>query len=318
MRESLVDSRVSIAGHDTRAAAGKIRTRLGMDIRIEQRQELRLAPHLRAQQMQQPQMWAAAERYEEKFGIRFTSLTHFPKDLLDELHRPEGDLNEVPRHVIIASQTDPTILEHMRELEEIANERSVTQVQRDRYYEMLLAIYRKLPDRPDVICKRKDVLCVGIQREGRLLAEAMGWLPKRRQRGLRPHAKRVPFEEGLLVGLTDIEISTGYSHCVIVDGAIASGATIMALIERLGSVVPDFHVYSVHGTYQGLRGITRYGQKAGVRLGITVGHATVGINSHFYAVVGGDENRLVVGDLGDTISDPEGHLRVGRSRTRVG
>ena len=313
MREILPELRA--AGVEDRPALRPGRPRTGLRLRMEQRQLLRAAVHQRTKLAQQQKLWAAAERYEDRFHIKFKWLTHFPAELLHELQRA-GQGTAVPEGVVVASVQDKSIESHMQELQEIANEPSLTQAQRDRYYQNLLAIYRKLPESPEVMSKKRDTLCIGVQREGCLLGEAMGWLPKRGDHVLRPHAKRVPFEEGdgkrgLLVGLTQIGPVKRFVRCVIIDGAIASGATVMALIERLSPDIDEFHVYSVHATVEGLRAIVEYAHRLGVRVKITVGHATEGIDDHFYAVVKDHTDRVVIGDLGDTISDLEGHLRAG-------
>jgi hypothetical protein len=246
-------------------------------------------------------MVIAAEEYEQRFEIHFATLTYFSKSLLNELHRPEGDPTDVPDNVIVASRSDKTILDDVKALSKVANSGpSITIAQRRHYFAALKRIYSKLPD-PMVYARDEHVLCVGIEREGRILAESMGWLP--RGHNLHPHAKRVPYEEGLLVGLNDIAVTQSYAKCIIVDGAIASGATIISTIERLRPLISSFNIYSVHSPFEGLRALPRYASATGVELQIAVGHATTGINSHFYAIDPTDPAKVVVGDLGDTISD---------------
>jgi hypothetical protein len=247
------------------------------------------------------EMMAAAELYEQRFEIQFATLTYFSKKLLSELHRAERDASDVPSNVSIASRTDKTILDDIRELSRIANRDSITLAERKRYFSALKRIYGRLPSGPSEPSRDERTLCVGIEREGRILAESMGWLPK--GHNLHPHAKRVPYAGGLLIGLSDFTTLHSYSSCLIIDGAIASGATIISTIEKLRSSVPSFRIYSVHSPYEGIHAITRYGLSSGLDLRLTIGHATAGINSHFYAVDPDDPNRVVVGDLGDTISD---------------
>jgi uracil phosphoribosyltransferase len=86
---------------------------------------------------------------------------------------------------------------------------------------------------------------------------------------------------------------------MIVDGAIASGSTVMAIIDRLQRIAPEFHIFSVHATYEGVWAISSLAASCGVKVAITVGHATAGLNDHFYAV--DSTGRQQVGDLGDTI-----------------
>lgn len=131
----------------------------------------------------------------------------------------------------------------------------------------------------------------------------MGWLPI--GHSMNPHAKRIPYEGGLIVGLSAFPQFINYDRCMIVDGAIASGATLIAIIEKLRSITSTFYIYSVHSSYEGLRAITRYGLSANVNITITVGHATTGMNAKYYAVYPDNTKRVVVGDLGDTISEIE-------------
>lgn len=246
-------------------------------------------------------MQAAAERFEEQFGTRFSTLHSFPKDLLLELHRSSGDPGPVPGDVVIASRSDPTVLGDIEALGRVANSSSIRQEDRVEYLEALKKIYSKLPRRPDQECRDPGTLCIGVHREGSKLAHAMHWLPE--GRSFCPNAKRIPFEGGLIVGLTDFPVFPPYERCVIVDGAIASGATTMSIMEELRGTTSEFHVYSVHGPYEGLRAIMRFGELRDLKVVLTVGHATQGINDHFYAVDPRDPRRVVVGDLGDTISD---------------
>jgi putative hydrolases of HD superfamily len=120
-------------------------------------------------------------------------------------------------------------------------------------------------------------------------------------RHLIPSAKRMAYEGGLLVGLDFDEVTPGrYRRCVIVDGAIASGVTLMALIHRLQPSIREFHVFSAHATQSSLRALARFGAWIGVEIDIVVGHVSGRLNEKYYAVE--DDGRLVVGDLGDMIS----------------
>ena len=186
-------------------------------------------------------------------------------------------------------------------LTEVANSSPITRKQRVAYYEALTNIYRNLPNDPVEACRDANTLCVGIEREGRMLAEAIGCLPE--GRGLRPHAKRVPFEGGLEIGIKGIPELPQYTNCVIIDGAIASGATLIAVMSSLRKAASSFRIYSAHATREGLRAISRYSSLEGLDVDITVGHATSGINDHFYATFPDAPDKVVVGDLGDTISD---------------
>ena len=248
-------------------------------------------------------MWDAARKYEKRFSVKFDTLTHFSKALLKELHRTTNLPDSFFGSIRIVSEDDRQIRDLIDNLTDIANPPGQSVELRKKYFRILKEIYSRFPRTPhDVVRLSEDVLCIGVQREGRILADAMGWFVSNQR--FTPDMKRVPFRDGLLVGLSEIpEYRRPFAGVVIVDGAIASGATVITLIERLRAKCDSFHVFSVHSGYEGLRAITRYCDSVGVDISITVGHATHGINQKFYAVVAGDDDKVVVGDLGDTISD---------------
>jgi len=252
------------------------------------------------------EMRRAAEPYQDEYGIKFETLLHFPREVLDALHAPAQTAAEVEGTVTIASDRDTSILAHMRVLRRIAkvagsNPSDLPDSGREEYRSALVEIYNRLPSHPDQLIRDGGTLCLGIEREGRFLAGQTGWLPKDVP-GI--HAKRIPFAGGLLVGLTKCQTATASERCVIVDGAIASGATVVAVLKKLSASLPaeqayPVYLYSVHGSFEGLRAIMRYGTLAGMEVRITVGHATPGINDHFYAV--DEAGDVLVGDLGDTL-----------------
>jgi hypothetical protein len=263
---------------------------------------VKLTP-VRYMRFEAPQeMQLAAEQYEKKFGVKFDSLTFLSESLLRELHRVESK-SELPGNIEIASESDSTILADIEELSSVANSASTDASQRGHYFATLKAIYKKLKSNPEPSIQDEDILFVGIEREGRILAKSLGWLPSK---GLHPHAKRIPFEGGLLVGLSEIPDLEAYFKAIIIDGAIASGATIISIIDKLRPLISSFSVYSVHATYEGLNAINRYCEKTGLNISITVGHATHGLNKKFYAVDSINTKMMVVGDLGDTISEFDG------------
>jgi uracil phosphoribosyltransferase len=248
-------------------------------------------------------MRAAAEEYERKFGIRLDTLTYFSKALLEELHRLDEGA-EVPHNITIASRTDASILEDMATLTRIANGGRLTTAERTDYFLALKRIYGKLPARLGEASQDRDALFVGIEREGRILAESMSLLPA--NHNLHPHAKRIPYLHGLLVGVSELPQPRTYSRCIVIDGAIASGATLISVIEKLRGACSSFSIYSAHSSLEGLLGIARYGDASGLDVSVTVGHATAGMNAKFYAVDPADKSKVVIGDVGDTISNLEG------------
>lgn len=246
-------------------------------------------------------MVEAAEPYEQRFQIRFASLTWFPRSLFAQLHAVEGSTDEPPANALVASRSDPSIVPDIEILTRVANNPAPTPDDRRDYLEALLRMYRKLPRHPADVDRDQRSLYVGVEREGRILAEQLGWLPA--GRGLCLHAKRIGYQGGLLVGLTEVADIPPCARCVIIDGAIASGATTLALVERFRNVTAAFHIFSVHSTLEGLRALARHSKETGLDLSVTVGHATDGLNAKFYAIEQGNPRRVVVGDLGDTISD---------------
>ena len=100
-----------------------------------------------------------------------------------------------------------------------------------------------------------------------------------------------------------LKIKQKYKRCLIIDGAIASGATVISIIQQLKDKVNNFQIYSVHAPREGVSALLKYGADAGIEIRIILGHITTGLNQKYYAVYPGDENRQVVGDLGDTISE---------------
>jgi hypothetical protein len=247
-----------------------------------------------------PTLRAVAQLFERRFGIRFDTFTFFSGDVLSELHRQADLPTEVPENVQVVSLRDRSISPLIATLTEVANSKEISTEQRRLYYTTLLAIYHKLLVNPHQVCSDRDTFVVGIEREGRIWAESLGCLPP--GRSLRPHAKRICFNGGIAVGVSKIPSLLKYSKCIIIDGAIASGATMIALIEKLRGSMGSFHVYSAHGPYEGLRAIARYAVSEDLDLHLTVGHATLGLNDHYYATCPGQPDRVVVGDLGDTIS----------------
>lgn len=256
------------------------------------------------------EMLAAAERYEDRFEIRFETLTLLTQSLLGELHAPADTGFGLPADLadlLVASRCEASILARMEVLSEIANSVPRCPEQRQLYRSTLMEIYRALPRNPGWALGDPSVLFLAPEREGRILAEALGWLPE--GHGLHPHAKRIPFEGGLLIGLSKLEIDRSCSKAVLIDGAIASGGTLMALMESLPAAISEIHAYSVHSTPEGARGLLRYGEMTGRDIRLTVGHCSGVLNDKHYAVEPQHAGRLVVGDLGDIITGIEGvHL----------
>lgn len=260
---------------------------------------LNIAQYLRAEAS--VEMQTAAKEFEQRFSIQFSTLTHFPKSTLASLHHVALSELEMPETVRVISREDPSVLAEVQILTETANALQTSIDDRSRYFDALKRIYRKLLRDPD--CNREDpnMLFVGVEREGRLIAESMDCMPE--GHSIRPHAKRIWFDDGLLVGFTDIPLLPTFGSCVVIDGAIASGSTLIALMTHLHPVVNSFRIFTAHATIQGLHALTHFADATGLDVRIVIGHATSGLNAHYYAIVEDNPGLVVVGDLGDTICE---------------
>ena len=235
------------------------------------------------------EMQVAAEQFEETFHVRFDALTYLDYPTLTALHREDPALDSA---VVLAADVNA----ERSLLTKVANKVALTKAERLQYFAALVSIYQKLPRTPVGELENRDVLFLGIEREGRMLAEKLQWLPPHHSGSL--HAKRVPLNSGLLIGTAPIDPSprTAFRDAVIIDGAIASGATIIAVLKK--HAFKTVQVYSAHASNQGVRALFRYAQQEGIDITVTVGFMTDGLNRLFYAV---DRGLKVVGDLGDTI-----------------
>ena len=89
---------------------------------------------------------------------------------------------------------------------------------------------------------------------------------------------------------------------VVIDGVVASGVTLMAIVRlaaRTGAVVD---VLTCHSTHEGALALARWADRLGVTLTLHVGHVSGALNHKYYAVDPDARDRLVLGDVGDTIS----------------
>jgi predicted O-methyltransferase YrrM len=237
----------------------------------------------------------AASAFRARFRIDFDTLTYFPESVLSEAHRKGVDEPELMQRVSIASERDPSVRECFDVLGRVANRPAPTLADRAAYFDALKRVYEHLDDRPAVA---DGVIVVAPEREGRILAESLGWL--RLDRDQAPHAKRIPYAHGLLVGIGGSHPVAENARIAIVDGAIASGATILALLEQLARPGMRVDIYSVHAAREGLRTVVRFALRTGIDVHVHAGHVTAGLSAKFYAVDDGDGS-LIVGDLGDTI-----------------
>ncbi len=247
---------------------------------------------------------SALTAFESRFQIHFAHYALYSKTFLEELHNSPD--KAASARIQVATEHDPKLLQHFTVFSEVANAAHPSAEHRSRYFGGLRAIYAALDQTPARFLADSNVAFVAPEREGRILAQKMGWQPE--DRSFHPNAKRIPYEGGLLVGLTEFSVSRPFARVEIIDGAIASGSTLMAVMESMSASCRVFDIYSVHATAEGLRALSGFAKFRNLDLSVFVGHVTAGLNDHYYATAS-DNSRLVVGDLGDTISDLPEALR---------
>ena len=240
----------------------------------------------------QEDMSKATEVYEACFDTYFETLTVLTGKNLTE--RADSRLfadvvSELPR-----TEWSDSVFSELRR---IANLNSPT-AERERFNQFLVDVYGRL-DNTDVVSD-DATLVVAPQREGAALAQALGWLTT--NKSTTPEAKRIPFDGGLLVGLLGLPQNLSeFSRVVIVDGAVASGATVMAIIDQLGAAgIRDFRLLSVHGTEAGISNIIRLVRNWHAMIRISIGRISGVLNDYFYAIDPTSGAQLV-GDLGERI-----------------
>jgi hypothetical protein len=241
-------------------------------------------------------MLTAAKKYEEKFNIEFATLAWFPQSLLASLQKQAGD-NEIPSESTIASRNLPSMAEDINTLSLVANSATLDTSLRLKYRTSIENVFRVLPRQPQDLTVKPDVLSVAPAREGALLASHLGYL---NSESLTPEAKRIHCNHGLVIGLTALSVTASYSECVLIDGAIATGTTLISLISELRHNAASFKVYAAHSTLAGLWALANYARDAAIKLSCTVGHVSGVLNDEYYAVH--PSGRLVIGDVGDTIA----------------
>ena len=256
-----------------------------------------------------PDQSRKVEHYQERFGIRFTQFKAFSRERFAELHSFAEQNDKYSETILSTSNSD--VQTHFAVFEKIANDRHPTDLQRLRYRQELLWVYKAIEDSghgPETLVQNSNTLVVAPKREGYLLAKAMKWLPEGRDAA--PDAKRIPDGkngDGLLVALNDFHVPENCSQAVLIDGAVASGATLLAIMEVLRNQIKEFHIYCVHSTREALNAFNAYSAHHNLTIPVVAGHVTTGLSGHYYATMADKDNparkRLVVGDLGDTIDN---------------
>jgi hypothetical protein len=237
----------------------------------------------------------AAAVLETRFAITFDSLTHFPAATFARLHARATDENSLMSRVDVAFERHDSVRADFKLLTRVANMPLPDAADRVAYFDALRHVYECV----GIPAYDADSVIVAPEREGRMLAEALGCL--RDPSDLAPHAKRIAYEHGLLVGIAHCPQPARGAHLVCVDGAIASGGTLIAILDGLAAPGTRVDIYSVHAAREGIRAILRFAASALLDVRLHVGHVTDGLSPKFYAVEGPDHH-VVVGDLGDMIS----------------
>ncbi|TDF35864.1 HD domain-containing protein [Alteromonadaceae bacterium M269] len=248
-------------------------------------------------------MKEAAREFEIRFQRKFETLTHLPNSLLDFLHKPvesgDNSLAVSGFHLSIASDYDKSVVNCIETMSKIANLENPSKPDNLAFFDAVISIYDRLRGGLSYLSSLDDTFCIAPEREGRMIADRLGVLPLGRTS--KPNAKRIPYEEGLVVG-HDLSSPNKafYQRCVIVDGAIASGSTLIAMIEMLRASTQEFHVFSAHATASSVRALSVYAAANKIKLYLNLGHVSGQLNHKRYALH--PDGSLVIGDLGDLIS----------------
>ncbi|MFB7128525.1 hypothetical protein [Kitasatospora sp. NPDC056273] len=242
-----------------------------------------------------PDARRTVETYERNHDTRFTHLLRFDPQVLESLHAP----GELPGSVRVASDQHPGVVERMAVVTAVANLPEQQAAHRRRYLRALLDIYGMLPVRVADAASVPGAVVVAPEREGRILAELLGVLP--RHQGWTPQAKRMPAAGGLLVGV-DHRLPARSDRLVVVDGVVASGVTLMAVMHLTARPGAAVDVFTCHATAEGALALARYAERREVSLTLHVGHLSGVLDERFYSVDPEDRATLLLGDIGDTIS----------------
>ncbi len=242
-----------------------------------------------------PQARQTVDHFEKEHDTYFSHLIHFGPELLESLHAP----GTLPDNVRVASTGHPGVRERLAVLTEIANLPGQRDADRSRYLQALLDIYGMLPVQARHRASTPGTTVIAPEREGRILAEHLGALPQKQ--GWTPQAKRMPVAAGLLVGV-DERLPSQADRLVIVDGVVASGATLMAMLHLALEPGAAVEIFTCHSTRQGALALARYAEQLQVSLTLHVGHVSGVLNGKFYAVEPHAPDQVLLGDVGDTIS----------------
>jgi uracil phosphoribosyltransferase len=238
--------------------------------------------------------------FEARYDTPFDHFVQFDRALLASLHLPI----HLPASVSVAAHGDPTVLDNMAHLTRIANMPEQSPGDQADYLDALVGIYGSLAVDVRQATADTDTCVVAPQREGRLLAERLGCLPRPRQ-GWTPQAKRISTPHGLLVALDSALPSDNADTVVLIDGVVATGVTLMAIMQLCVAPNTDVHLFTCHSTPEGAAALVRFAAGLGARFSMHVGDVSGVLNDKFYAVSDMQSGQLILGDVGDTISHLE-------------
>ncbi len=231
-----------------------------------------------------------AEPYERQFGIKFAAFAHFPGEYIQALHLEHTKQN-IANVTIVPPDSN---LDMLRTISEIANEPNVTDESRQKYLDAFLSVYRNMS-----LAVPSSGITVAPRREGMLLARELGWLTNT---AFVPHMKRIPLDDGLAVGIEYLPRSMHYAaYCQIFDGAIASGATAITLMELFSNIVCHFDIYTVHCPQGAINAMASYAAVLQKGISLCIGYVSGVLNKKFYAV-SAETSKVIVGDVGDMIT----------------
>lgn len=242
-----------------------------------------------------PQARHTVDDFEKEHDTYFSHLVHFGPELLESLHAPGA----LPDNVRVASTSRREVIEQMAAVTAVANLPEQRDADRSRYLQALLDIYGMLPVQAQHSASVPGTTVIAPEREGRILAERLGVLPQKR--GWTPQAKRMPVTGGLVVGV-DEWVPSQADRLVIVDGVVASGVTLMAILQLALEPGAKVEIFTCHATQQGALALARYAEQLRVSLTLHVGHVSGALNGKFYAVRPDAPDQVLLGDVGDTIS----------------
>ena len=242
-------------------------------------------------------MRAEALAFQKDFRVAFDRFYWFAPEILKSLHAASANQSGL-EHCRICTDERAIKADRAALYRGANRKRKPTKEQRQEYLSALKRIYGRLPVQPPKPRKGDGILFVGIEREGRMLGESLKWLTTEDDHCACIHVKRIRVDDGILVGMRRPKLERAFNRVEIIDGAIASGATTMAVIDELKC--KEIRIYSVHAAAEGARALSKFARDRNVDLQLSVGYVTEGLNESYYAKI--YSKKLVVGDLGDMIA----------------